>query len=78
MQRLLWKRLQAVGQKLEITKVQYPLMIQKEGETRDDLWAKLERWKAGEAVDGIYGVYQGGEIGIHLPFRFISPTNVNE
>ena len=71
-----WKRLVGVSQKIENRYVQYPVIILGEGESVDDLPAKVERWKAGEQVEGIYGEYEGGEVGIGLPFEFVSPGDV--
>lgn len=67
------KRLEKVGQVLQHRNIQYPLMIQEVGETREDLEIKLELWKAGEEVEGIFGKYKGGEVGICLPFQFVAP-----
>ena len=36
--------------------------MQEGQETREDLDRKIERWKAGEKVDGITDIYQGGEV----------------
>ncbi len=69
----LQNRLEKVAKVLENRFIQYPFIFQKEWETREDIEAKLERWKAGEKVDGIAGEYEGGEVGILLPFQFVSP-----
>ena len=68
------KLLENVEQLFRHRYVQYPMMIQEEWETREDLEAKIERWKAGEQVQGIFGEYEGGEVGIRRPFQFVKPT----
>ena len=70
------KRLEKVGQVLQYKNIQYPMIIMQSGETVEDLPAKIERWKAGEEVAGIFAKYEGGEVGIGLPFQFVSPSCV--
>ena len=72
----MWKRLEKLGQVLQHQNIQYPMIIMQSGETVEDLPAKIERWKAGEEVEGIYGKYEGGEVGSILPFQFVSPGDV--
>ena len=72
----MWKRLEKLGQVLQHRRIQYPLMFQEVGETREDLEIKLERWKTGEEVEGICGKYEGGEVGIGRPFSFDFPGDV--
>ncbi len=69
----LWKRLAETSKAIENRYIQYLLIIMQEGDTWDDLEAKVERWKAGEKVDGIYGEYEGGPVKL-LPFEFVSPS----
>ena len=73
MQRKIWKRLESVSKAIDNRYIQYPLIFLQPGETVEQLPAKIERWMAGEAVEGIYGRYEGGEVGIGLPFKFVSP-----
>ena len=70
------KRLEKVGQVLQYKNIQYPMITMQPGETLEDLPAKVERWKAGEKVEGILGEYQGGEVGILLPCRYVGPGEV--
>ena len=72
----MWKRLEKLGQVLQYQNIQYPMIIMQSGETVADLPAKIERWQAGEEAVGIYGKYEGGEVGIGLPFQFVSPGDV--
>jgi len=72
-QRLIWKRLESVSKVIANRDIQYPFIILQPGETVDQLPAKIERWMAGEKVEGICGEYEGGEVGIGLPFAFVDP-----
>lgn len=76
MRMALWKRLERVDSAISNKYIQYPFIILQPGETVDDLPAKIERWKTGEKVEGIYGEYEGGEVGILLPYEFVSPGEV--
>jgi hypothetical protein len=69
----MWKRLEKLGQVLQHQNIQYPMIILQPGETAEQLPAKIERWKAGEKVEGINGEYEGGDVGIVLPFEFVEP-----
>ena len=73
MLRQIWKRLGSVSNTIANRRTQRPLIILQPGETVEMLPAKIERWKAGEEVEGIYGKYEGGEVDIGLPFQFVSP-----
>ena len=73
MRRQIWERLESVSMAVANRYIQYPLIFLQPGETVEQLPAKIERWMAGEAVAGIYGRYEGGEVGIGLPFKFVSP-----
>lgn len=71
----LWNRLERVKQAISIKSIQRPFIIMQPGETIEDLPAKIDRWKAGEQVEGICGEYIGGEVGIGLPFEFVAPDD---
>ena len=71
----LWNRLGKVSQAISIKSIQRPFIFMQPGETIEDLPAKIERWMAGEKVEGIYGEYEGGEVGIGLPFEFVAPDD---
>ena len=71
----MWKRLENVSQAISIKSIQRPFIFMQPGETIEDLPAKIGRWKAGEKVEGIYGEYEGGEVGIGLPFKFVAPDD---
>lgn len=75
MQRQIWKRLESVSQAIANRHIQYPFIFLQPGETVEQIPAKIERWKAGEKVEGICGEYLGGEVGIGLPFEFVSPAD---
>jgi len=72
-QRQIWKRLESVSNAIANKRTQCPFIILQPGETVEMLPAKIERWKAGEEVEGIYGKYEGGEVEIGLPFEFVCP-----
>jgi len=69
----MWERLESVEQVLSHRNIQYPLIILQPGETEEDLPAKIERWKAGDEVEGILGEYEGGEVGIYCPIKLVEP-----
>ena len=54
-----WKRLERVSQVVENRYIQYPMIFLERGETEEDIPAMIERWKAGEKVEGIFGEYEG-------------------
>ena len=72
----LWKRLETVSQAVANRYIQYPMIILQPGENVEQLPAKIERWTAGEKVEGIYGEYEGEEVGIGLPFKFVAPDDL--
>ena len=74
--RAMWNRLGDVAKPSKQRKVQRPFVFLGEGETMVDLKGKIERWKAGEKVDGISAEYEGGEVEIVRPFAFASPEKV--
>ena len=65
-QQQLWKRLNSVEQNGQLTSRQWITVIKRRGDSDADIDAMIERWKAGESVDGINGEYKGGEIDIIL------------
>ena len=71
--RPMWKRLGDVAKPSKPRNIQRPFVFLSEGETRQDLEGKIERWKAGEKVDGISAEYEGGEIEIRRAFAFANP-----
>ena len=73
MLRQIWKRLGSVSNTIANRRTQRPFIILQPGETVEMLPAKIERWKAGEEVEGIYGKYEGGEVDFGLPLQFVSP-----
>ena len=58
----LWKRLADAEQHLEFATRQVVVIRRHERETDSEFDAKIERWIAGESVDGIDGKYEGGEV----------------
>jgi len=57
-----WKRLDAAGFRLRYQHRQVIAILSKPGESMESIELKIERWKAGETVEGIAGEYLGGEI----------------
>ena len=55
----LWKRLSTVEHSARLRSYQVISVINHRGETDAAFDAKIERWKAGESVDGIKGKYKG-------------------
>ena len=74
--RAMWNRLNNTAKPLSQRHIQHLLIVLAEGETREDLDRKIERWKAGEKVDGISAEYEGGDVEIGRPFAFVSPEKV--
>ena len=72
----LWKRLNTVEQTGQLTSRQVITVIKNRGETDADIDAKIERWKAGESVDGINGEYKGGEIDMIIRIIVVAPGDV--
>ncbi len=68
----MWKRLEVVEAALRIEHRQIVVIQSDEKETDSEFNAKIERWKAGESVEGIDAEYQGGEIHI-IKIRVVSP-----
>ena len=73
----LWKRLNTVEQNGQLTSRQWITVVKDRGETDTDTDAKIERWKAGESVDGINGEYRGGVIDIILVV-IVAPGDVEK
>ena len=71
-----WKRLEQVSRVVRNQHIQTPFIFLQDGETDDDVPDKIERWMAGETVEGISGEYKGGEVRIIQPFSFVSPGEV--
>ena len=71
----LWKRLNSVEQKGQLTSRQVITVVKYRGESDEDIDAKVGRWKSGESVDGINGQYRGGEIDIIL-IVIVAPGDV--
>ena len=69
----LQSRLEALATNIRSRTVQSPFLFLEEGETMQQLEARIERWKAGAKDTGISGVYEGGEIEFARPFQFVSP-----
>ena len=74
-QQQLWKRLNSVEQTVQLTYRQWITVVKDRGETDTDIDAKIERWKSGETVDGIYSKYKGGKIDIIL-IVIVAPGDV--
>ena len=62
----LWKRLTAIEDKAGSPREQILILYQREGQTKDEMWAVVERWKQGEEVDGIDEPYLGGQVKVYL------------
>ena len=76
--RTMWKRLHNTARPISQRHIQHLIIILAEGETREDLDRKIERWKAGEKVDGISAKYEGGEVEFGRPIAFASPAEVEK
>ena len=74
----MWKRLESTRISLRCRHVQHIFVIMRSGETIADVEAKVERWKAGEKVDGISAKYEGGEVDYGLPIEFVDPPPRDE
>ena len=66
--RMLWLRLIQTESRSHC--VQRPFVFLKHGETQEVLDRKIRSWLAGEVVDGISDVYQGGEVEF-FPIEFV-------
>ena len=64
MQRQVWSRLDNVGDLLSRRITQVVRVIQGVNETDEEVEDKISRWKSGEVVSGIRGVYKGAELDI--------------
>ena len=64
MQRQVWKRLDKVGDLLSRRNTQILSLIQGVNESDEEVEDKISRWKSGEVVNGIRGVYKGAELDI--------------
>ena len=62
MNQRLWQRLADAEQHLEFATRQVVVIRRHEKETDSEFDAKIERWQAGELVDGIDAKYEGGEV----------------
>lgn len=74
MQPNMWKRLNEAGQIVSMRNVQIIRVIQDVGETKEEVEAKISRWKAGDIVPEIKGKYKGGELSICW-IRIVSPES---
>ncbi len=61
MQPRMWKRLQAVETSLSYQHRQVVIVSFIADETEESFIQRVERWKAGETVAGIEGIYEGGD-----------------
>ena len=59
-----WKRLNAVGITLSYEHRQVICIMSDPDDSVESFWQRVERWKAGESVDGIDAEYEGGELEI--------------
>ena len=66
MQRQVWMRLEKAGDLLSRRITQIVSVVQDVNESDKEVEDKISRWKSGEVVNGIRGVYKGGEIDIIL------------
>ena len=57
-----WKRLEAAGTRLSYQHRQVIIIEPKLVESGGSIAQIVERWKAGEVVEGITDTYQGGEV----------------
>jgi len=71
MQLRMWQRLDVVETALQIQDRQTVAIRMDETETDAEFDTRIERWKAGESVDGIDSEYEGGELEI-IRVRLIS------
>ena len=64
MQRQVWMRLEKIGDLLSWRITQIVSVIQDVNESDEEVEDKISRWKSGEVVNGIRGVYKGAELDI--------------
>ena len=67
------RRLESMEQRFR-PREQRIVVVQRDGETDEDMAARLERWKAGEDVPGIRSQepYKGGELAV-INVVFVEP-----
>ena len=58
-----WKRLEAARSRLSYQHRQVVIIEPRLVESDGSVNQVIERWKAGEVVEGIMDTYQGGEVG---------------
>ena len=71
----MWKRLESAGQTLSLRAEQVVIVFSRYGDSDSDLDKRIERWKAGEKVEGICSEYEGGDIRISR-IGFVSPGDI--
>ena len=64
MQRQVRNRLDKVGDLLSRRITQNVIVLQDVNESDEEVEDKINRWKSGEVVSGIRGVYKGAELDI--------------
>jgi hypothetical protein len=64
MQRQVWNRLEKIGDLLSRRITQIVVVVQDVNESDEEVEDKINRWKSGEVVSGIRGVYKGLELDI--------------
>ena len=64
MQRQVWNRLDKAGDLLSRRITQIVSVIQDVNESDEEVADKISRWKSGEVVNGIRGVYKGAKLDI--------------
>ena len=57
-----WKRLSAVNKTLRYQHRRVVVVTFEPDESDESFHRRVERWKAGEIVEGIAGTYEGGQV----------------
>jgi hypothetical protein len=72
------RRLENVEQRIK-PQEQRIIVLQQDGESREDMDARVERWKAGEDVPGLRSEepYKGSELSVFY-ICFVEPTRQSE
>lgn len=66
----MWKRLQAVGTILSYQSLQTVFVVSEIDESDESFQRRIERWKAGNIVEGIKATYEGGAVDLVGVRRF--------
>jgi hypothetical protein len=67
----MWKRLQAVGTSLSYQHRQIIRVVSELDESDESFERRIERWKAGERVEGIEATFDGGAVDLLVVRRVL-------